>query len=184
MSAPKIPDGPEWDIVRNAFRGVRLDPSNPEHWPFLLKAYVEIVLRRARSGPKQIWTDEQLIKLACDVASVQCKHPDKSESDICRFLSRREDYNEWNASTLRRRLQDARDPEYNGVLDRLIEDFAAQYEVEGGNTREQLRIWLTTGFAYYWEDKAGNLHSTPPEPPPADAPAKWEGRGAIRLIKK
>jgi hypothetical protein len=184
MSAPKIPDGPDWDIVRDAFRGAGLDSNDPDHWRFLLKEYIETVHRRARAGRARSWTDERLIKLASDFERIQHDHPDKSDSDICRFLVKREDYSGLTANTLRRRLQDARDPEYNGFLARLIDELAAEYEVEGGNTKEQLRVWLTTGFTHYWEDKAGNLHSTPPEPPPADAPADWPGRGAIRLIKK
>jgi hypothetical protein len=121
---------------------------------------------------------ERLAKLASDPARGQDDLPNISDSDTCRALAKHEDYSGLTADTLRRRLQDARDPEYNGFLARLIDEFATEYEVEGGNTREQLRIWLTTGFTYYWEDKAGNLHSTPPEPPPANAPADWPGRGA------
>jgi hypothetical protein len=184
MSAPKIPDGPEWDIVRDAFKGARLDLNNPEHWPFLLKGYVETVHQRARSGPKRRWTDERLIKLASDFSRVQHDHPDKSDSDICRFLVKGEDYSELSAETLRRKLQDARDPECNALLDRLINAFATHYEVEGGNTREQLRAWLTTGITHVWEDKIGRLHFTPPEPPPIDAPVDWPGRQAIRLVPK
>jgi hypothetical protein len=184
MSAPKIPDGPEWDIVRDAFRGVGLDPNNPEHWPFLLKGYIETVLRRARAGRSREWTDERLTKLASDFARVKHDHAGKSDSDICRTLAKREDDSGWSAPTLRRRLQDARDPECNGFLDRVIEQLAAEYEVEGGNTREQLRVLLTTGYTYFWRDKDGELHSTPPEPPPADAPPDWPGRQAIRLIRK
>jgi hypothetical protein len=166
------------------FRGNGLDPSNPEHWAFLLKSYIETVYRRARAGRSREWTDERLIKLGADFSRVQHDHPDKSDSDICRILAKREDYSGMTAGTLRRRLQDARDPDYNGFLARLIDQFAAEYDVEGGNAREQLRSWLTTGFTYCWQDKAGNLHSTPPEPPPADAPRDWPGRRAIRLIKK
>jgi hypothetical protein len=184
MSAPKIPDGPEWDIVRDAFRASNLNPSNPEHWPFLLKGYVETVHRRARGGPKRRWTDERYIKLGADFSKVQHRHPGKSDSDICRILAKQDDYSGLSANTLRRKLQDARDPECNGFLDRLIESLAAEYEVEGGNAREQLRAWLTTGFTYFWEDKAGNPHVTPPEPPPPDAPPDWPGRATIRLIKK
>ena len=158
--------------------------GNPEHWLFLLKSFIETVHRRARAGAKRYWTDEQYIKLGADFSQVQLDHPGKSDSDICRFLAKREDYRGLSANTLRRKLQHARNPECNGFLDRLIEAYAAEYEVEGGNTRQQLRVWLTTGLTHFWEDKAGNLHATPPEPPPADAPIDWPGRSAIRLIKK
>jgi hypothetical protein len=184
MSAPKIPEGRDWEIVRDAFRGARLDPSNPEHWVLLLRLYIETVNRRARAGRSREWTDERLIKLAADFSHVQHDHPGKSDSEICRRLARREGYSEVTAATLRRKLQDARDPKRNRSLARIIDGIAAEYEVEGGNTRERLREWATTGYTHYWEDKEGKLHSTPPEPPPADAPADWEGHSAIRLRKK
>ena len=108
MSAPKIPDGPEWDDVRDAFRMASrelerdLDPSKPEHWLLVVK-FCQISIKayhktaralaeeyfKKQPGRQQEWTAERLIKLVDDIARLRHEHPGKSESDLCRFLSRR-----------------------------------------------------------------------------------------------
>jgi hypothetical protein len=185
-SAPTIPDGPDGQVVRDAFKSFRLDPHNPKHWYYLLKAYAES--GRKPPGRAQEWTDTNLVQLAADFARVQIDHPDKSERDICDMLAKlKRDgtlvYGGRKGTTLLRRLYDARNPERNSFLKSMLDVLMSEYEVVGGNTRERLLAWLTTGYTEVWEDKTGKLHFSPPEPLPTDAPAELRDR-TIRLVRK
>jgi hypothetical protein len=177
MSAPKIPDTPDWDVVRETLRRMKLDKDNPMHWLFSLKAHIEE--RRSRIPDKK-WTTDRLLQLIADVAQVKRERPNEPEANICRILAKRGAYGDTSAATLRRKLQDARNIDDGAYMDRIIDMMLEDFEVEGGgNARERLREWLTTGVTHYWEDKAGNLHSSPPEPPPPGIPDP-----GIRLTRK
>src|SRR5262249_59639687 len=106
MSAPKIPDGPEWEVVRDAFRGSNLNPDNPEHWPFLLKGYIEIVYRRARAGRQREGADERYIKMGAGFSQVQHPPPRKTDSDHFRLLAQQNDYHRPSPPTPPTKMQD------------------------------------------------------------------------------
>jgi hypothetical protein len=41
MSAPKIPDGPSGQRLRDKFDAYNLNPKDPDHWVLLLSAMVK-----------------------------------------------------------------------------------------------------------------------------------------------
>ena len=40
----------------------------------------------------------------------------------------------------------------------MLDSLMAEYEVEGGNTRDCLLAWLTTGVTYLWEAELKEYH--------------------------
>jgi hypothetical protein len=184
MTAPVIPEGPEWQGVRDIFETYHLDPKNPVHWATVVKALVKMSKKRAKAGAPKKWNDDRLVHLGVDFARIRHDHPKKSESDLCRLLAKQGKYRDLSWKTLRRKLYDSRNPARNGFLNTMLDDLMAEYEVEGGNTRESLLAWITRGSVYYWEDHLGEIHQTPPEPPPAGMPPDWPGHRAIRLVRK
>src|SRR4029453_6865444 len=65
MSAPKIPDSPEGERVREVFAKFGCDPANPDHWFALLYCYIKASRRPA--GRPHTWTATQLFQLIIDV---------------------------------------------------------------------------------------------------------------------
>jgi hypothetical protein len=144
--APEIPDdGIWWADVRDVFRRARLDPSNPDHWPLVvkfcladinyLKNFVGAIfteyLKKSRPGTPQKWTADELKKLIRDFAQIQneCPHI-KSDSRLCRMLAEREGHKGERAKqrgrTLHRRLLEARKmkpPLSKAQLDWMMERF-------------------------------------------------------------
>jgi len=155
--APKIPDGPDGRLVRDYFRAMGLDPLQPEHWFALLKAFIDQSRNRARVGAPQKWTASKLLRLSADFARVQHDNPQKSDSDICRLLARRGLYAKQSWQSLRRRLYDAKNPERNEFLARLLDSLMAQYK----NPREELLAFLTSGTLDVYEDDEGNIKTRP-----------------------
>src|SRR5882757_3989747 len=88
MTAPVIPEGPEWQDVRDIFETHHLDPNNPAHWALLVKALAEMSEKKDRAGRPKQWEDDRLVHLGADFGRLRHKHPKKSESDICRLLAK------------------------------------------------------------------------------------------------
>jgi len=103
-----------WDRpILKAFKAFDLDPCYLSEWRQLL-GHLAYVLFPEPGAPRK-WTDERLCKLLADVAPYKRKKPEPSDGAICNLLSKK-----WSKdpATLRRVLQDARNPERNDLLAR------------------------------------------------------------------
>src|SRR5262245_13819568 len=142
---PRDPPGLVWADVRDVFRRARLDPSNPDHWPLVVKfcladtnnlkrivgAIFTEHLKKSRPGTPQKWTADELEKLIRGLAQIQNEYPHiKSDSHLCRILAEREGHKgekaKRRAGTLRRKLLEARkmkSPLSKAELDWLVERF-------------------------------------------------------------
>ena len=67
------------------------------------------------------WTDEQLCLLLADVAAYKRKRPEAPDTDICSWLKKKWPKN--TPATLRRVLQEARNPKRNNKLAQMVAIF-------------------------------------------------------------
>jgi hypothetical protein len=113
------------DALGQAFEAFGLDAKDEEHWRLLLALFAEAYFRprRPRGGPKQ-WDDDRLFRLLVDFAAVKKNHPDESDKKICERIKKNKKfgkrYARVSAKTIRRRLQDARNPARNSVLKDIL----------------------------------------------------------------
>jgi hypothetical protein len=112
--------------LRDAFAAFDLDPNKPENWRLLLTLFAEayFVSHRPRGG-KKYWNGEELCQLLADFAAVKKKKGNQglTEAEICEkvkaaFPKRYSDVPK--AATIRRRLPDARNPDKNDILGRIL----------------------------------------------------------------
>jgi hypothetical protein len=115
-------DPQENQSLRAAFEAFEdLDPSEPEDWRLLLALFAEayFVPSRARGGTRQ-WDGSRLCQLLADFAVVKKKKGNQELKDgkICELVKTTfpKRYRDVTAVTIRRRLQDARDPTQNEIL--------------------------------------------------------------------
>ena len=87
MSAPKIPDGPEGNLIRGCFVKARLDPNNPDDWPKL------VLFLRGKLGAPKKWDEEMRKQLFFHARRIQTEHWRKhprskplSETEVCKQL--------------------------------------------------------------------------------------------------
>ncbi len=133
--ALQIDDGERWSSpIRTAFDTFGLNPKNPFHWRNLLIYFVDAHFGdRGEPGRPRDWTDERLCQLLVDFATLNRVHPDKRDTEICRLLKsdKLKDfggrYSEMEVGTIRRMLQDARNPERNGILAKALNDLASDW---------------------------------------------------------
>ena len=133
--ALQIDDGEWWSSsTREAFDTFGLDPKNPFHWRNLLIYFADAHFRdRGEPGRPRGWTDETLCQLLFDFAALKQAHQNKRDTEICLLLKNDKQkefggrYNEIDAKTIRRMLQDARKPDRNSILamalDTLVSDW-------------------------------------------------------------
>jgi hypothetical protein len=155
MSAPKIPDGPSGQRLRDKFDAYNLDPNNPDNWALLFNAMVE---GKEPGRPKK-WTDHMLSMLNAVYHRVQRKHPDKSEADVCRFIVKSGEFPKVKWETLQRRLHDFRNPARNGELKFILDGIMKQRGLESAADRERVLFELTmAGMDVFAEtDAAGEV---------------------------
>ena len=110
--------------IRDAFKAFGLDHRNLSDWRALVfhLAHVLFPTPRPPGAPRE-WTDERLCRLLADVATCKRRNPKASDAAICRWLSKK-----WSTKpeTLRRVLQDARNPARNGKLAKTADDLVTQ----------------------------------------------------------
>ena len=94
--------------ILEAFKAFGLDHRSVGDWYTLVLHLARVLFpNRRRPGRQRKWSDERLCRLLADVAAAKRKH-------ICKWLEER--YRPTSAKTLRRVLQDARNPTRNGEL--------------------------------------------------------------------
>jgi hypothetical protein len=106
--------------ILDAFKAFGLDHRSLSDWRALVSHLASVLFPTPRpQGPPRKWTDERLCKLLADVAAYKRKNPEASDTAICSWLSKK-----WSKepATLRRVLQDARNPARNDLLARMAYD--------------------------------------------------------------
>jgi hypothetical protein len=114
----------------------------------LLNEYLVVLHLEKKSGATRQWTDDRLQQLSTDFLVVKAQHPEKSDAQVCALLRKRFDgrYAEWDAKTIRRKLQDARNPATNSRLAAALSDPRTEFSLED----------LIFGVVHYEFDKDGN----------------------------
>jgi hypothetical protein len=104
--------------ILDAFKAFGLDHRSLSDWRALVfhLAHALFPTPRPLGAPRE-WTDERLCQLLADVATYKRKKPEASDVAICNWLSKK-----WSKTpeTLRRILQNARNPKHNTELARVV----------------------------------------------------------------
>jgi hypothetical protein len=119
----------DWPL-RKAFNAAKLDPKNPLSWRILLNAFCWSHFPPERkSGTGTFWTNDRYCKLLVEIYSLK---PNRSgsrwENQACTKLAQRRlsefvrNGEPLSGEALRRALQQARDPQYNWSLSRMVND--------------------------------------------------------------
>jgi hypothetical protein len=137
-----------------AFETFGLDPSEPNNWRLLLALLAEcfFVPKNQRGGEK--WTSEQLCQLLADIGAVKKANPDiKGDSKICDRVKEQFDrYAGIRAGTIRRKLQDARNPKHNRWLGKILE---AHKPDPRGMTADELKAFVLQLITERWAEARG-----------------------------
>ena len=113
--------------VLAAFKSFGLDHRSSGDWNSLAIHLARVLFTRRRPGPSKKWTAERLCLLLADVAAYKRKNPEASDSEICGWLHRHnKSYAHESSETLRRALQDARNPKRNSDLAQMAGLLARQ----------------------------------------------------------
>jgi hypothetical protein len=110
--------------LRAAFTAFNGDPKDPFEWRQLLICFADAHFGRGEPGSPKRWTDERLCQLLADVAAAKAAHPNATDANICRCLIKKGGktvYGNVRDVTLRRKLQDARNPALNRQLAIIVE---------------------------------------------------------------
>jgi hypothetical protein len=101
--------------ILDAFKAFGLDHRSLSDWRALVFHLAHVLFPTPRPpGAPRKWTDERLCQLLAEVAAAKRKHPNASDTVICKWLEKR--YRPVSAARLRRVLQDAGNPARNRVL--------------------------------------------------------------------
>jgi hypothetical protein len=113
-------EGDHWDKpILDAFKAFGLDHRSLSDWRALVSHLARVVFpKRRRPGAPRKWTDEQLCLLLADVAAYKRKRPEAPDTDICSWLKKKWPKN--TPATLRRVLQEARNPKRNYKLAQMV----------------------------------------------------------------
>ena len=113
-------------LVENFFQEFGLDPNNPFAWRLLVYVFAETHLgQHAKRGAPRKWTDQRRCELLSDFDQIRGRNPRLSEKRICELIKTDRQvkvrYEGVSVETIRRNLQYARNPKYNGMLGTLAE---------------------------------------------------------------
>ena len=100
--------------ILDAFKTFDLDPRFPVNWQVLTGLLAHVLFSKQHG--LRIWNDEKLCILLSCFATAEKKHPNATDTAICNWLSKKGRYASAGGATLRRRLQDARNPARNTAL--------------------------------------------------------------------
>jgi hypothetical protein len=128
--------------IEAAFRAANLDPKNPLNWRVLMEMFCWAHFgKKGDAGAPRVWTDERYCELLHDVEEVKTKASVKlKDVGACKELRSRykEKYGNLTVERLRRALREARDPNHNRRLRRLVYTKAlAQQENDPASTEDE-----------------------------------------------
>lgn len=156
MSTPKIPDGPEGNLIRASFAKARLDPNNPDDWAKL------VLTLRGKLGAPQEWDEEMCKQLFIDAVRIQAEHwrkhpesPPLSEMALCKQLELSGKFSGYDWDALRKPLRRT----WAYVLKEVAKylDFEFKWKEQHDLFRLFFIDWLRRGVIKVYEDKDGKL---------------------------
>jgi hypothetical protein len=163
MSAPKIPDGPEGQSVREAFAALDLDPENPDHWFAMLKANVACTTKTKRVGAPKQWTDDRLMKLVAEASLMRAKNPALSVVAVSHALAKRPEYRKFKPATLHKLIYGATSYKPTPAHKEILSYLMANYKTaKGDSSRKAMVAWMRTGVWRF--DVSDNNEPLPPVP--------------------
>lgn len=137
--------------LRAAFDAFGLDPARPDHWRRLCALFAEAHFVSHRGpGQHKKWGGEELCQLWADFAAVKQKHQDEDEEELRKRLRKDARYRRLTTGTIRRRLQDARNPKYNDILRDVL---VAHKPDPRGMSFEQLYDFTLETIAKHWSNR-------------------------------
>ncbi|HEX9321859.1 MAG TPA: hypothetical protein VF913_07025 [Xanthobacteraceae bacterium] len=105
-----------------AFTQFGLDRNDASHHRLLTKLLALVVFPQKKGGRKKSWTDERYCRLLSDVNQT-CDQYQCNDSEACRLLIEKSlfdgRYKGMKLGTLRRCLQNAKNPKHNPMLDTM-----------------------------------------------------------------
>jgi hypothetical protein len=150
-------DPQENQSLRAAFEAFDLDSNEPENWRVLLALFAEayFVPSRRRGGTKQ-WDGYRLCQLLADFAVVKKDNPDLQDVKICELVKKEKAFGKRysdvrKATTILRRLRDARNPTENEILGNVLK--ALPPLDPRGMTAEQRREFVVELISRRWKTR-------------------------------
>jgi hypothetical protein len=141
--------------ILDAFKAFGLDHRSVIDWYTLVQHLANVLFPTARPGRPKKWPDERLCRLLADVAAARRKHPNASDTAICKWLEKRYSVSD---RRLRRVLQDARNPARNSLLAEValalvtpqIREAARANEVDEKKLRSRVIWWAIENADKLW----------------------------------
>ncbi len=110
-----------------AFAAASLDYKKPHHWKLLIRelAAAFFVPRRKAGAPIK-WPADRYCRLLAQVRQLKLDNPRLSDDRACALLCKRPEYQQksgkaLSAERLRKALREARNPDFNDILARSLE---------------------------------------------------------------
>jgi hypothetical protein len=127
--------GPEADFsLKLAFEAADLDSQDPLAREALLRlfAMAHFPSGQKNRGRRKQWDDQRLCCLLSDYDQTKQDHPSSSDQAICEYIKKRfANRYRMTISSIRRKLQDARNPACNNQIDELAAIFGREFRHHG-----------------------------------------------------
>jgi hypothetical protein len=113
--------------LASAFAAANLDPNNIHNWKLLLRefAIAHFAPRRGAGAPLK-WPADRYCRLLAQVHQLKVKNPSLKNTRACGLLCKQPEYRQksgkpLSVDRLRKALREARDPAFNDILSRSLE---------------------------------------------------------------
>ena len=108
-----------------AFSAAGLDHRNPLDWKLLLREFANAFFAPGRGvGAPRKWTGARYCRLLAHIHQLKLEKPSLKDRPACAILRKRQpEYRHPAVDHLRKLLRQARNPKFNDILSRLLEQF-------------------------------------------------------------
>jgi hypothetical protein len=142
--------------ILDAFKAFGLDHRSLSDWYSLVSHLTKVLFPTPRPpGAPRKWTDERLCQLLAEVAAAKRKHPNASDTVICKWLEKR--YRSVSAARLRRVLQDARNPARNSMLAEVALELVTPQIREAARAMTKDESWIRSRVIWWAMENADKL---------------------------
>jgi hypothetical protein len=124
------PENPSDRDIQRLFDDLRLDPTNIHDWrTALVRAASVLSPEPGKPGAPRTWGSDRLGQLLKDYKEFKDRYPRASDIRICERLAQTGKYGN-HAQTIRRQLQNAKNPNVNPVLGFYLDQFTIIYRAD------------------------------------------------------